>query len=163
MTDHPDGSHGDADIKTIEAALDGVARVLTRVRLHDQLTAVAGVDIDRAGAALLYKLVVCGEELRLRDVAERLGVDAPVVTRKVQQLEAQGLLVRAADPDDGRAVRLRVTSNGRHVIERLLEARRTLYTNLLADWPSSDRAAFAQLLSRFADDLSKKVGVNRDR
>jgi DNA-binding MarR family transcriptional regulator len=159
----PPNAANEGNIKTIEGALDGLGRVLTRARLHDQLTGVAGVEIDRAGATLLYRLLSCPEDLRLRDLAERLCVDAPVVTRKVQQLEAQGLIHRIPDPVDGRAVRVQVTEAGREVIERLLETRRNLYRELLADWPAEEQEEFARLLSRFSEDLGARVGVHSDR
>lgn len=51
------------------------------------------------------------------DLAERLGVEAPTVTRMVQRLERGGLIDRRPDPDDARAVRLYPTQRA-----RLLEA-----------------------------------------
>lgn len=51
------------------------------------------------------------------DLAERLGVEAPTVTRMVQRLERGGLIDRRPDPDDARAMRLYPTQRA-----RLLEA-----------------------------------------
>jgi len=42
----------------------------------------AGVRLDRAGSALLYKLYVYGDALRVTDLADFAGVDAPTVTAK---------------------------------------------------------------------------------
>ena len=108
---------------------------MNQVRVHAKLRAEAGVDIDRAGGAVLYKLLVEGESLRLCDLAERLGIDSPAVTRKVQQLEHLGLVARSPDPVDGRASRLLSTDEGRRSIERLLEARRLWLEEQLSDWP----------------------------
>src|SRR3984957_7447041 len=82
----------------IDAALLSVARVMNQVRVHAKLRAEAGVDIDRAGAAVLYKLLVEGESLRLCDLAERLGIDSPAVTRKVQHPAHRALVVPSSDP-----------------------------------------------------------------
>src|SRR5580698_9822190 len=143
----------------IDGALLSVARVMNQVRVHAKLRAQAGVDIDRAGAAVLYKLRVEGESLRLCDLAERLGIDSPAVTRKVQQLEHLGLVVRSSDPSDGRASRLLLTDEGRSSIERLLDARRAWLEGLLSDWPAPDRREFARLLQLFAATIEDDVEV----
>ncbi len=149
----------EAAVAAIEAAMDAVAHAMTRVRVHEQLAARAGVHLDRAGAALLRQLAVCQGDLRLRDVADRLAVDAPVVTRKVQQLEREDLIVRAPDQDDRRAFRLRLTRKGDRVLTRLLAARRAHLTEVLEHWSDGDRAEFARLLRKFADDVLE----HRDR
>jgi DNA-binding MarR family transcriptional regulator len=143
----------------IDGALLSVARVMNQVRVHAKLRADAGVDIDRAGAAVLYKLLVEGESLRLCDLAERLGIDSPAVTRKVQQLEHLGLVARSPDPVDGRASRLLLTGDGRRSIERLLGARRTWLEELLSEWPTTDRREFARLLQLFARTIEQDVEV----
>jgi DNA-binding MarR family transcriptional regulator len=141
----------------IDGALLSVARVMNQVRVHTKLRAEAGVDIDRAGAAVLYKLLMESESLRLCDLAERLGIDSPAVTRKVQQLEHLGLVVRSPDPVDGRASRLVLTDRGRLSIENLLQARRQWLEELLADWPPEDRREFARLLQHFAATIEEDV------
>ena len=72
------------------SALLSLARVMNQFKTHDTFCRQAGVDLDRSGAALLYKLFSEGEDVRLGELAERLGIDSPAVTRKVQQLERAG-------------------------------------------------------------------------
>jgi DNA-binding MarR family transcriptional regulator len=148
---------GDTTTGEIDGALLSVARVMNQIRVHAKLRAEAGVDIDRAGAAVLYKLLAEGESLRLCDLAERLGIDSPAVTRKVQQLEHLGLVVRSPDPEDGRASRLLLTREGRRSIERLLGARRVWLEELLSEWPTADRKEFARLLQLFATTIEEDV------
>ncbi len=148
---------GDSTTGEIDTALLSVARVMNQVRVHAKLRAEAGVDIDRAGAAVLYKLLVEGESLRLCDLAERLGIDSPAVTRKVQQLEHLGLIIRSPDPVDGRASRLLLTDEGERSIEQLLAARRVWLEELLAEWPAPDRQQFARLLQLFASTIEQDV------
>ena len=93
-------------IDRFDEALQTVARSITQVRVHERLLQLAGVRLDRAGATLLFKLSASGESLRVTDLAEMLGVDTPTVTRKVQQLERDGMVVRQSDPDDRRASRI---------------------------------------------------------
>jgi DNA-binding MarR family transcriptional regulator len=84
------------------------------------------------------------------------------VTRKVQQLERDGMVVRRTDPDDGRASRIRLTPSGRRTIERVRRARRTWLEQLLEDWDDDDLSTLADLLSHFAEDLERDLDDARD-
>jgi DNA-binding MarR family transcriptional regulator len=153
----------DATIAAIESALHALARRLKQARLHDYIARLAGDGADQAGLAMLYVLhgecAAQGAEtsLRITDVAARLSIDAPAVTRKAQQLERLGLVSRARDADDARAWRLRLTPEGRRVVEQFLQARHQWLTALLADWAAADCREFARLVTRFADDVSRHL------
>lgn len=149
--------------REIASALLSMTRVLTQVRAHEALCRKAGVDVDRGGAAVLYKLYVEGENARLTDLAERLGIDPPAVTRKVQQLEREGLLCRSVDPADARASRLKLTARGRGSIERLLRARESWLSDLLEGWTEVDRKEFARLLQLFASTIAQSEEVHHGR
>jgi DNA-binding MarR family transcriptional regulator len=97
----PGSSAAVSAVDQIQASLQIVARSITQVRVHERLLQSAGVRLDRAGAAALYKLHVHGDAIRVTTLAEMLDVDAPTVTRKIQQLERDGLVVRHADPMTG--------------------------------------------------------------
>jgi DNA-binding MarR family transcriptional regulator len=49
---------------------------------------------------VLYNLSAQGDRIRLSELAERRGINAPAGTRKVQQFEGQGFLLRRPDPSD---------------------------------------------------------------
>jgi DNA-binding MarR family transcriptional regulator len=148
-------------IDQIQAAFQVVAGSITQVRGHERLLAVAGVRLDRAGCALLYKLHLYGDRLRVTDLAELLGVDAPTVTRKIQQLEREKLVARQADPDDGRATRIMLTEAGRRTLQRVLDARREWYDRLVDGWDDTELATFATLLGKFASALERDLEAPR--
>jgi DNA-binding MarR family transcriptional regulator len=153
-------SAAEADDQTIAGiglALHSLARRLKQSRLHDYFARQAGVDIDQAGLAVLY--VLHGEKtaLRITDVAGRLSVDAPAVTRKAQQLERLGLVSRAKDADDARACLLRPTPEGRRVVRKFLLARHRWLTALLAGWPPAERCEFARLIGHFTGDIDRSM------
>ncbi len=142
----------------IEEALSVVGRASNQVRLHERFLQAAGVRLDRGGASLLHKLHLHSEPLRVTALADLLGIDAPTVTRKVQQLERDGLVSRQPDPDDKRATRIQLTPAGRRTFERVLKARRAWLDGLLKDWNDQDLADFARLLERFSNALSHEMG-----
>ena len=141
-------------IDRIQASLKLVAQSGNQVRVHEELLRVAGVRIDRAGLALLYKLGRHDDlPCRVTSLAGMLGVDTPTVTRKVQQLEREGYVVREPDPDDRRASLISLTESGQSALARVLSAHRERLTRLFKDWDEADVQNFATLLERFAEAL----------
>jgi DNA-binding MarR family transcriptional regulator len=147
----------------ISGALLSMARVLNQVRVHEAMCKRAGVQVDRGGAAVLYKLYVEGENVRITDLADRLGIDPPAVTRKVQQLERDGFVCRSVDPNDARASRLKLTRHGRSSIERLLRAREGWLGEVLSGWTRTDRRELARLLYLLASTLEQDVETRHGR
>lgn len=144
-------------LEEIRTAFWTIGRSMGQVRLHERLLQAAGVRIDRAGAALLYMLHSHPGFLRVIDLADLLGVDAPTVSRKVQQLERLGLVIRQADLEDRRATRIRLSPVGSRTLARMLKARRLWFDRLLQDWEASDLQAFATMLGRFAASLERDL------
>jgi DNA-binding MarR family transcriptional regulator len=150
----------DATIAQIQAALYSLARRLKQTLLQDYIARQAGNDLDQAGMAVLYALDEDKQEqpsLRVSDLAARLCIDPPAVTRKAQQLERYGLVCRSRDACDGRASRLALTPEGRKVLRRFLDARHQWLAAVLADWPEAERAQFARLICRFADGIDQHL------
>jgi DNA-binding MarR family transcriptional regulator len=147
----------DKTIADIESALHLLARRLKQARLHDFVLKQAGLDIDQAGLAILYALHAEQGSLRITDLAERLGIDAPAVTRKAQRLERLGLASRARGVEDARVCRLRLSADGQEAISRFLLARHQWLITLLADWSPEDQRDFARLIGRFASDIHQHL------
>jgi DNA-binding MarR family transcriptional regulator len=147
----------DEAIAAIESALHSLVRRLRQAPLKDYLAQQAGHDIDQAGMAVLYVLHGEKSSLRVTDLAARLGIDPPAVTRKAQQLERLGLVSRARDTGDARASLIRLTPEGRKALKRFLLARHQWLDTLLADWPPAECREFARLITRFADDIDQHL------
>jgi DNA-binding MarR family transcriptional regulator len=87
---------------------------------------LAGFAEHGLSPARVRLVVAVGEApgIRMRDLAEQLGVSARAVTPLVDRLEGEGLMFRKPDPADRRAIRLRLTETGerlRSVISELQE------------------------------------------
>jgi DNA-binding MarR family transcriptional regulator len=152
-----DEAPADETIAALESALHSLARSLRQALLKDYLAQQAGHDLDQAGMAILYVLRAEESSPRITDVAARLGIDPPAVTRKAQQLERLGLVGRSRDADDARAFRLRLTPEGQQILNRFQLARHQWLGTVLADWPAADCAQFARLMSRFAGDIDRHL------
>lgn len=137
----------------VEEALRGILRQANLRRLHVVVAARAGLALDRSAYPILGRIRDDGR-VRLSDLAAGLYVTMPTMSRQVKQLEAAGLVQRAADPADGRASLLELTGEGRRVLERYRAAWRELLAETLAPWDEDDRARLAALLGRLSADLS---------
>ncbi|MEC3913044.1 MarR family winged helix-turn-helix transcriptional regulator [Nocardia sp. CDC160] len=138
-------------IVDLERALARVAYLLTRVRRHDQAMVRCGVTMDRASVPLLRLLADADEPMRLGELATRLDVEAPHVSRQIQRLEKAGFVERVADPDDRRAQRVRPTASGIRAVEAIREVLRGWMRDALADWSSEDLKQLAVLNHRMVD------------
>lgn len=80
-------------------------------------------------------------------VADTL-VTSGTMTNRVDRLEQKGLVRRIPDPSDRRGVRVRLTAQGREVVDAALAALLDQERELLADLSSAERDLLATLLRR---------------
>jgi DNA-binding MarR family transcriptional regulator len=151
------------DLARVAESLSTLSRAFTLARPHEHLLKEAGVRLDRAGSALLFKLFRHqSEALRVSDLAELLGIDTPSVTRKIQQLERLGYVTSVSDPEDKRAKRISLTRSGEKTIERMLSAIHKRLARLFTDWTSEELTPFVASLERFATSLTNEMENDRD-
>jgi MarR family transcriptional regulator, organic hydroperoxide resistance regulator len=86
------------------------------------------------GAELLLAEVAGHEGIALGELAQRLAVKPPSVTKVVGRLERAGLVTRLADPEDGRVQRVELTAAGRKLMPAIRRA-----------WSEAGREALARL------------------
>jgi DNA-binding MarR family transcriptional regulator len=140
------------ELSAIERAWTTVVRWGKLPRIREHFEAAAGLTLERASYALLLRLDEQGP-LRLSDLADRLGVDLSTASRQVHHLQVAGLLERATMEEDRRAALLTVTDAGKEMVDRILEARRSVITELLAGWTPEERAELARSLTRLAAEI----------
>ena len=88
------------------------------------------------------------DRLPMRVVGERLMIHATSATHIVQRLEAQGLVQRVPNPDDGRGVVVRLTEAGRAAVQAALSELLAFERSVLAAISPDERAQLAALLRR---------------
>jgi DNA-binding MarR family transcriptional regulator len=148
----------DTEVIQLENALRAFVQTIKRPQQWAYITNVAGVQLDRPAAMILQTLILHNsEQLGVQDLALLLGIEPPSVSRKAQQLEYAGYLRRQRSSDDRRAVRLQVTAAGHEVADRLWHAQRSIMSQVLQSWPSSDRHRFVSLFARFAEELNTQT------
>jgi len=83
---------------------------------------------------------------RLTWLAAREGVTQPAMTQLIARLEDAGLVERAADAADGRAVQIRITADGRTVLAGRRAVRAERLAGLLDRLSTDERNVLAAAL-----------------
>jgi DNA-binding MarR family transcriptional regulator len=95
--------------------------------------------LERAQRALLTA-VSDHEPATLNQVADATGRGAPAVSRAIDSLVRAGLIERTADPNNRRRLAMRLTPDGKNVLERPFQTRSSLVDKLERLAPSELRA-----------------------
>jgi DNA-binding MarR family transcriptional regulator len=141
-----------ADAAEILWAITRISYLITRARRHDRVRTVAAVPLDRAAVMVLGQLAEAGPR-RPGELAARLGVEPPHVTRQVQRLQQAGYADRVPDPGDRRAHLIQLTPAGKAASDRIRQAGETGMQTALAHWPPQELHQLATLLHRMVDDF----------
>ena len=86
------------------------------------------------------------EPLRMGELAARLGISAPTVSRLVDHLAELGFLERVADEDDHRATRVRLSAEGHRGLAAVREHGAGCLADRIAELDDADRAALQRAL-----------------
>ena len=84
----------------------------------------------------------------LQELADGLGLSAPTVSVAVRRLEEDGLLQRRPDPEDGRAIQISPTTEGRALHGRARTFRREKMRRLLAGLTPGEVETLLALLGK---------------
>jgi DNA-binding MarR family transcriptional regulator len=89
------------------------------------------------------------------DLARLERVQRPTATKLIAKLEAQGLVGRTRDPDDGRSCLIALTDDGRAMLRTLRTRKDAFLADRLRRLPADDRETLARaaaLLEALWDD-----------
>ncbi|WP_037367649.1 MarR family winged helix-turn-helix transcriptional regulator [Amycolatopsis orientalis] len=137
--------------------LNELSGTLRRGKLFDRAVEATGLPLERPAMSVLGILHIEGQPLRVGEIANRMNVVGPHVTRQVQGLESRGLVRRVADPDDQRARLIELTPEGKAATERYVEVIEGWFSSALSGWTEEDRQLLDQLLKRLVEDLTARL------
>src|ERR1700733_7257758 len=139
-------------LSPIERSLEQLFRLNASRKVHQRRAAAAGVAISQPGFQLLRR--VLGQDgIQIGELARLTEMDPAATGRQIAQLEADGLVTRERDSDDGRAVVVKVTAAGAEARQRLSSVAERHMSDVLASWSDADRRRLAALLPRFVEGL----------
>lgn len=95
-------------------------------------------------------------------IAKRIGIEGPTLTRTLDMLEADGLVERLADPSDRRNKHMRLTSAGREALADMFALTSKLRTKMLDDIPKADIRKNLGFLSLLLERIEGGLSIPED-
>jgi DNA-binding MarR family transcriptional regulator len=108
----------------------------------------------RAGQQFILRCLWDEDGLTPGEIARRLGLATPTVTKATARMEATGLLVRRPHPTDRRLVRLQLTTRGRSVQGDIDKEVGRLTERALRSLSDRQRNQLVRLLSEIRRNLT---------
>jgi MarR family transcriptional regulator, transcriptional regulator for hemolysin len=141
---------GPPRVQPIGLALSSTAKALNRA-FTDEL-AQAG------GSQHVWLILVALKQQRWRaqqEIAAAVGVEGPTLTHHLDRLEKAGLIERARDPKDRRAVRVELTAAGEELFNTLRKTAMSFDRRLRAGIADDDLEAFRRVLAQLRENVAK--------
>ena len=95
------------------------------------------------------------EGLTQTELVKATGIDRSTLAELVARMVRNGLLEREKLPDDARANAVRLTADGRALLDAATQGAREADKLILSALPKNKRASFLETLRRIADTLEK--------
>lgn len=145
----PASDEPSSDEASLDELLLGAARALRR-----RWASGLGPDLSPHDARAL-RVVGHHGPTRLGVVAEHLRIAPRSATDVVDRLESRGLVARAPDPADRRAMTVSLTPRGEEVLAQVDAARREGAADFFGGLTDRERASLAAVLARLDDRPSR--------
>jgi DNA-binding MarR family transcriptional regulator len=105
---------------------------------------------------VLMRQLLEEEALAPSHLADRMGMTRGAISKLADRLIAKSMLVRAADPKDGRAQTLALTSAGRALVPKLAALADSNDAEFFDHLRSKDRAALLRILREIVEQRGLK-------
>ncbi|MEV5280421.1 MarR family transcriptional regulator [Streptomyces sp. NPDC052811] len=148
MTEHAQPSQRLADVDAVTRAVLTASRVLVAVSARS----LAAVE-DRVTLPQFRLLVVLSTHgtAKLVVLADLLGVNPSTAMRMMDRLIAAGLADRQVNPDNRRETLLRLTDDGRRLVEEVTARRRADIAAIVERLAPDQQSALVDALTAFAE------------
>ena len=121
-----------------------VAHLIRRISMKS----LAPLGLTPAQSRTLRLVAGAGGPVRMGEIAARMGIVPRSATSLVAALEESELVERAIDPDNRRAILVRLTDRGREVFHEISAARVAAGDELFGTLTETEREQLATLLGR---------------
>lgn len=146
----PSSVAADPGLHAVARGIQSLQRLRASKQVHAGLMSAAGLDLSQQAVQVLTAI---GDGGSVADVARAARMDMGAVSRQLKVLEDDGMVTRAASPDNGSVVLVTLTAAGRRTIRRVTSVRDAHLAEALGNWSSADLCTLGELLQRLVDDL----------
>ncbi len=142
--------HPDANREAIEVSLRMTDCYITQYETMGALVAAMGGSRTQSRYGVLRALYFSPEGyLTPTEIREAIRMAPGNVTYIVDDFEAEGFVVRTADPEDGRGTRVSLTPAGDQLAAAYVQSMVNLHNFIGGEFTDTEKVLFANLLERF--------------
>jgi DNA-binding MarR family transcriptional regulator len=131
-----------------------LASRLHRARIGEKLQSLSLFP----GQEQVLEILASAGAMPMGELAAKLSVRPPTVSKTIARLSVQGLVTRSTDGGDGRLVRVQLTEEGTRRAASLGELLDEVESEMLADFDGKDRRRLRKLMRRMVKTLGKAGG-----
>jgi DNA-binding MarR family transcriptional regulator len=142
---------GSATDTRLTEHLYGLLKFLLHGHGGDYVRAVGELELSLTQLRALHVLAYDVEQTSLKDLADRLGLSLPAVSRSIDGLVQRGLVTRSEDDADRRMKQLRATPRAPELLDRLTELRLAGIEKFVASLTPRERTRLAAGLAPLAE------------
>lgn len=134
-----------------------LGRIARLAKVHDAFNAQTfskfGLQPDEFDVLATLRRHGAPFELNPRELLRTMMVASGTMTHRLDKLEKAGLIQRGADPTDRRGVLVRLTADGKRIVDDAVEAHVRRQSQLLEPLGATDREVLTDLLRRLASSV----------
>lgn len=139
---------------TPRAFEDSVVGLIRALGLHRPDQTPCGAPVSVGEAQALFE-VSRQRDISQNELAARLRLEKSTVSRLAKILEEHGWLDRLRDLNDTRLLRLRLTSSGSRLVQRLAASRKARFSKVFQAIPAEKREAVVDSLCVLSEVLNE--------
>jgi len=139
-------------MRQIEETIGLLIGRISRAHRNRALAALSSLGLHPVQELILLQLWE-EEGITQSQIAERLGIEAPTVTKILQRLERNGFVKRCQDEDDARISRVYLTPTSRGLEEPVVDIWHSLEERTLDGLTDTERMLLRRLLLHIKDNL----------
>jgi DNA-binding MarR family transcriptional regulator len=95
-------------------------------------------------------------EAQMNVLARFMVVTTSAMTGTVDRLVKYGYVLREADPEDRRVVKIKITSKGSDIIKKINDQRRQMIVEVFGKVSESDRSDYLRVLTKIEEILTRQ-------
>lgn len=150
-----------SELHQIEGLLARMADMRSSPRYLTRLLTLAGSPVQPSGWTILTMLHRHGE-MRVSELADRLGLDQSTVSRQLKPLDAAGLIARTSYDTDRRVAIVALSAKGTTAYDAVRQRWLDDLAWFMRNWSDADRAQLGELAARFSDEVDEgRAGLQR--
>ena len=153
------GAARDGFVWRAERALKLVISANRSPLARSRAMAKAGITGSAASLDVLH-FIDENPGLGISQLVPLVGVGPSTLSRHVSFLLKAGLVTRADDPNDGRAMQIRSTREGKRILAKWQAVAHGAMTSLVDGWTTDEIDTFATLLERLVAALGEQWGLD---